>query len=76
MVDKKAFLEEISEILEVEPEEITLETNFRKGIPYWDSLKGFSILILLEDEYGTTMTVDEFLKKKTLGDLYNSINEK
>jgi len=76
MIDKEAFLQEISEILEVDADELSLDTDFRKEIPYWDSLKGFSILVLFEDEYGFKMTVDEFLQQKTVGDLFSIIDRK
>lgn len=74
MIDKEAFLQEISEILEVDADKLSLDTDFRKDVPYWDSLKGFSILVLFEDEYGIIMTVDEFLQQKTLGDLFAKID--
>jgi len=76
MIEKETFFQEVSEILEVDADKLSLDTDFRKDIPYWDSLKGFSILVLFEDEYGITMTVDEFLQQKTLGDLFAKIDGK
>lgn len=70
---EKDFLSNASEILEVEVSDINMETNFRKDIPYWDSLKGYSLMVMLDDEYKTTIEVDDFLKAKTLRDLYNYI---
>ena len=35
----------------------------------WNSLKGFSIMVLMEQEYGRDMTADEFQKCETVGDL-------
>lgn len=63
------FLELIAEILEVEPEEISLGTDFRKECDF-DSLKGFSMICMIEEEYGKTVSVETFLKCRTLGDLY------
>ena len=63
------FLELIAEILEVEPNEISLETDFRKDCDF-DSLRGFSMICMIEDEYGKTVSVETFLKCKTLGDLF------
>ena len=76
MIEKETFFQEISEILEVDADKLSLETDFRKDIPYWDSLKGFSILVLFEDEYGIKMTVDEFLQQTTLRDLFAKIDGK
>jgi len=70
MSKEKEFIEKISEILEVEPESLTPKTDFRNEIPFWDSLKGFGIIVLIEEDYGKKLTVEEFLEQKTIGDLY------
>jgi len=70
MSEEKEFIEKISEILEVEPESLSPETDFRNGIPYWDSLKGFGIIVLIEEDYGKKLSVEEFLEQKTIADLY------
>ena len=64
------FLELMAEILEVEPSNISLNTNFREDCDF-DSLKGFSMICTLEEEYEKKITVSQFLKCKTLGDLFN-----
>ena len=64
------FLEFMAEILEVEPSEITLNTDFREDCDF-DSMKGFSMICTIEEEYGKTITVAQFLNCKTLGDLFN-----
>lgn len=73
MDEAGVFVEKIAEILEVTPEELALETDFRNDTPYWDSLKGFGMLVLLEEDYGLKIPVDEFLECKTLGDIYNKL---
>ncbi len=76
-MNEKDFLINIAEVLEVDAEEINLDTDFRKDIPYWDSLKGFSLIVMIEDEYGALIEVEDFLKAKTVGDLYKyTINSK
>jgi len=70
MSKEKEFIEKISEILEVEPETLTPKADFRNEIPFWDSLKGFGIIVLIEEDYGKKLTVEEFLEQKTIGDLY------
>lgn len=64
------FLELVAEVFEVEPEEISMDTVFREEINNFSSLVGFSLIVMMEDEYGVCVPVDEFLKCKTIGDLY------
>lgn len=60
------FLPKIAEILEMEL--VTPEFEFRT-VDNWDSLKGFSIIVLMESDYGKPMTVAEFMACKTVADL-------
>lgn len=60
------FLPKIAEILEIDS--VTPDFEFR-SIEEWDSLKGFSIIVLMESDYGKTMSVEEFLACNTVGDL-------
>ena len=69
------FLEQVAEIFEVEPEEISMSTAFRE-LQGFGSMVGFSLIIMMEDEYGVAVSVDEFLKCKTIGDLYQRCSEK
>lgn len=64
------FIELVAEVFEVEPEEITMDTVFREEIDGFCSLMGFSLIVMMEDEYDVQVSVDEFLKCKTVGDLY------
>lgn len=68
------FLELVAEIFEVEPEEITMDTVFRE-LEGFCSMVGFSLIIMMEDEYGVVVSVDEFLKCKTIGDLYQKCSK-
>ena len=63
------FLELIAEIFEVEPDTITMETVFR-DLEDFSSLVGFSLIVMMEDEYGVKVSVDEFMECNTIGDLY------
>lgn len=62
----KKFLDEVAEILEVDA--VSVDFKFRE-VPDWDSMKGFSLLVLLENDYGKVMSVDEFLACETVGEL-------
>lgn len=64
------FIELIAEVFEVEPEEVKMETVFRDELPDFCSMVGFSLLVMMEDEYGVKMPVEEFLECKTVEDLY------
>lgn len=64
------FLELAAEVFEVEPEDITMDTVFREEIEDFSSLVGFSLIVMMEDEYRVRVSVDEFLECKTIGDLY------
>lgn len=76
MASHLPFLQRVAEILEVDPECLSLETEFRSATPDWDSLRGFAMLVMLEDELGLVLTEDEFLTKHTLGDLYREASDR
>lgn len=68
---EQRLLENMAEILEIESEELTLQTEFRDDRFSWDSLKGYAVLVMLEEEFNTKVTVDEFLGAATIQDLLN-----
>ncbi len=63
------FIELVAEVFEADPEGITAETPFR-DIDGFSSLVGFSLIVMMEDEYGVNVPVDQFIACKTVGDLY------
>jgi len=65
----KAFHEGAAEILQVDLDEIGPETRFREDIPEWDSLRGFAMLILMEDVYGVRISEEQFMECETLSEL-------
>ena len=70
----ETFLELISDILEVDSNEISPDLEFR-SVDDWSSMMGFSIIIMLEQEYGVKVSVSEFLSMKTVGELYERISK-
>lgn len=60
------FIERLTDILECDG--LTPETRFR-DVADWDSLKGFGILVLLENTYGRPVTAETFLTFETVHDL-------
>ena len=69
------FLEKIADILEVDIVELNENTDYRTDVPYWDSMLGFATLVMIEDDFGKSISVDDFLETKTLGDLWKKISE-
>lgn len=60
------FLSEIAEILEVDA--VPPDLRFRT-VDDWDSMKGFSIIVMMERDYNKVMTVPEFMACETVSDL-------
>ncbi|MDR2178731.1 MAG: acyl carrier protein [Synergistaceae bacterium] len=61
---------EIADIIEADPQGLSLESDFRESADFWSSLVGFSLLTFLEEQCGCVLSIDEFLECKTVGDLY------
>ncbi len=65
-------MEKMAEVLDVNPETLSLDTRFRE-LEGYGSMVGFSMLITLEEEYGVNLPVDAFLHINTLGELYKRV---
>ena len=48
----------MADIFEVKADQITDDLE-AKDVPWWDSLKHFSMVTALEEEFGIQMTMDE-----------------
>ena len=66
------FLEKIAEVLEVPS--VTPEFAFRSA-PGRSSLMGFALIVLLEQQYHVTLTVEDFMKLETVADLARAAGE-
>ena len=64
------FIALAAEVFEVEPEDINMDTVFREEIEDFSSLMGFSMIVMMEDDFSVRVPVEEFLECKTVGDLY------
>ncbi len=70
----KEFLDSMAEALETSADELTMDLEFR-SVEGWSSMMGFSIIIMMEQEYGVHLSIPEFLSMKTVGDLYARIKK-
>jgi len=68
------FLSEMANILEVDVAELNENTDYRLDVPYWDSMLGFATLVMIEENFGKSITAQEFMQTKTLGDLWTKIS--
>lgn len=55
--------------------EITSETEFR-NLESWDSLTALSIIAMVDDEYGITLTGEDIKKSNTIGDIFEIVQNK
>lgn len=64
------FLEFVAEIFEVDMNDISMETEYKK-FEKWDSLMMMNLVMEVEAEYGVMIPMEKFGDIKTLQDLYN-----
>ena len=60
------FLDKVAAVLEVSS--VALDTDFRAA-EGWCSLKAFGLLVMLEQDYGRTLAIGDFMKLGTVADL-------
>jgi len=68
------LLIKVSEILEVSKDNVKLLSRFRIDFPDWDSLKGFAMIVMLEEEFNLKISFNDFLKLNTIQDIFNLIS--
>ena len=65
----------IADVLNVDPEEVKMETTFMDDLGA-DSLDVFQIIMGIEDEFGIAIPDDEAVKLKTVGSIVELIDSK
>ena len=60
------FLAKVAAVLE--PPSVSLDTDFR-ALDGWCSLKAFGLLVMLEQDYGKTLPIEEFMSVHAVSDL-------
>lgn len=66
---EKKFLELIADVMEVEVEELSLDTSYEE-CEKWDSLMMLNLVMEIEEEYEISIPMDKVGNVKMLGDLY------
>jgi acyl carrier protein len=72
---EERFIENMAEILEVEPEKLGMDTYFKTSEFEWDSLKGYAMIVMIEEEFDVQISVNKFIEARTVGDLFQYINK-
>jgi acyl carrier protein len=71
---KEKFLQVVAEALEKDLQSIQMTDNFR-DYEEWDSLAILSIMALMEENFGATISRENLNKCQTLEDLYNLVTK-
>ena len=64
------FIEQVADVFELPVDVFSKDTKFRE-LDDFSSMVGYCLLVMMEEEYGAKITVDEFMKCDTVEDLYN-----
>lgn len=70
----KDFIQNFADQLDdTSVEFLTPETEFRK-LDDWSSLTALSIIAMVDEEYGVSLSSEAFRKSKTIQDLFDQVN--
>lgn len=75
---QEEFLEKFVQLYEEQNEEvkaITMETDFR-NTGEWGSLFALSLIAMIDDNYGVTLSFDDTSKCNTISDLFEMVKSK
>lgn len=65
------FLSRVADVLDIPA--ATMETRFRET-PGWCSLMAFGLLVMMENDYRTPLSIGEFMEIETAGELFSRIS--
>lgn len=68
------FLEFVADVMEVEVEDISMETKY-KEFPQWDSLMMMNLIMEIEEEFDVSISMEMAGNIKKLQDLYELIEK-
>ena len=72
---KDEFIGAFKEALEIEDRELSLEDEFRE-YEEWGSLAQLSLIVMLDENFGVEIEVEDFEKLITLEDLMNEVKKR
>ena len=75
-IDPQVFIDKFeAQFQELQPGEVTMETEFRQ-LAEWSSMQSLVVIASFDWEYGVTLSADELLATRTVGDLYTIVAAK
>ena len=75
-MDLDQFIENFSELFdETDTDTIDATTRF-KDLEEWSSLVALSVIAMIDEEYGVSMTGNEMKAAVTIQDLFNTVQSK
>lgn len=69
---REDFTREFSEILSVDPHQLTLDTDLTE-IPEWDSVAYLSAMVLIDEKLAIIIRPDALSNAKTFGDIIAAV---
>lgn len=69
------FIENFADVLDVDPSELTGETEFR-SLEEWDSIAALSVIGMVDEEYNVVLNAEDMKSSGTIADLYDKIKTK
>jgi acyl carrier protein len=69
---EEKFINLFKEILEIDSQDITLNTTFR-DLKSWDSISFLSVIAMIDDEFDVVIEGNDFRKLITIEDIINEI---
>jgi acyl carrier protein len=70
-MEKKAFMEDLAAVLEVEPAELCEDLELNRD--NWNSLAIVSAIVLLDEQFGITIEGDKLRECSSVGNLWSLI---
>lgn len=72
---KDIIIEELKDILEIEDQELTLESNFR-DYDYWDSIANISVIAMLDEKFNVNINAEDLKEINTVGELVEEVKKR
>jgi acyl carrier protein len=75
-IDPSVFVAKFeAQFQELSPGEVTLDTEFRQ-LAEWSSMQSLIVIASFDWEYGVTLSAEELMAARTVGDLYAIVSAK